>query len=62
MLLYQEYVRTDVIKIKEKDIARCEIPRVSLERVSIGKVEYSTISIKVMKRGVVGVNKIAYVM
>lgn len=57
-----EYIGLDVIKIKEKDIARCEIPRVSLERVSIGKVEYSTISIKVMKRGVVGVNKIAYVM
>ena len=57
-----EYIGLDVIKIKEKDIARCEIPRVSLERVSIGKDEYSTISIKVMKRGVVGVNKIAYVM
>lgn len=55
------YIGLDAVEIRQKDIARCEIPRITIERITIGRVEYDTIDIMVVRRGVVGVNKIAYV-
>lgn len=41
---------------------RVDIPRTQTSTASIGKSEYETIDITVLRRGVIGVNKIGYVM
>lgn len=56
-----DYIGLDIINLKQKDIAQCEVPRVEIQQANIDRVTYDTIEIMVLRRGIVGVNKIAYV-
>lgn len=50
------------IPIPRTQIERVNIPRTQTAVASIGKAEHDTIDISVLRRGVIGVNKIGYVM
>ena len=52
----------ETIPIPQMQIERVDIPRTQTSTASIGKSEYETIDITVLRRGVIGVNKIGYVM
>ena len=52
----------ETIPIPQTQIERVDIPRTQTSTASIGKSEYETIDITVLRRGVIGVNKIGYVM
>lgn len=52
----------ETIPIPRTQIDRTDIPRAQASSVSINKSAYETIDITVLRRGVIGVNKIGYVM
>lgn len=52
----------ETISIPKTQIERINIPRTQTTTASINKTEYETIDITVLRRGVIGVNKIGYVM
>ena len=52
----------ETIPIPRTQIERIDIPRTLISTTSINKSEYETIDITVLRRGVIGVNKIGYVM
>ena len=52
----------ETIPIPRTQIERIDIPRTQTTTASINKSEYETIDITVLRRGVIGVNKIGYVM
>ena len=51
----------ETIPIPRTQIERVDIPRTQTSTASIGKLEYETIDITVLRRGVIGINKIGYV-
>ena len=52
----------ETIPIPRTQIERIDIPRTQTSIASINKTEYETIDISVLRRGVIGVNKIGYTM
>ena len=52
----------ETIPIPRTQIERIDIPRTQTSTASINKTEYETIEISVLRRGVIGVNKIGYTM
>lgn len=52
----------ETIPLPRTQIERIDIPRTQLLTASINKSEYETIDISVLRRGVIGVNKIGYVL
>ena len=52
----------ETIPIPRTQIERIDIPRTQTSTASINKTEYETIDISVLRRGVIGVNKIGYTM
>lgn len=52
----------ETIPIPRTQIERIDIPRTQTSTADINKSEYETIDITVLRRGVIGVNKIGYVM
>lgn len=52
----------ETIPIPRTQIDRIEIPRVEIPTINVNKSEYETIEITVLRRGIIGVNKIGYVM
>lgn len=52
----------ETIPIPRTQIDRTDIPRAQASSVSINKSAYETIDMTVLRRGVIGVNKIGYVM
>jgi hypothetical protein len=52
----------ETIPIPRTQIERIDIPRTQVISASVRKSEYETIDITVLRRGVIGVNKIGYVM
>ena len=51
----------ETIPIPRTQIERVDIPRTKTSTASIDKLEYETINITVLRRGVIGINKIGYV-
>lgn len=51
----------DTIKIPRTSIKRTEIKRTDISTTDINKNEYETIDMTMLKRGVIGINKIGYV-
>ena len=51
----------DAIPIPRTQVERIEIQRAQHSTTDISKSEYETIDITVLRRGVIGVNKIGYV-
>ena len=52
----------ETIPIPRTQIERIDIPKTQISTASIDKSDYETIDIIVLRRGVIGVNKIGYVM
>ena len=52
----------ETIPIPRTQVERIDIPRTQTSTVNIGKSAYETIDITVLRRGLIGVNKIGYVM
>ena len=52
----------ETIPIPRTKIERIDIPRVQTPAANISRSEYETIDITVLRRGVIGVNKIGYVI
>ncbi len=50
----------DTIKISRTNVATTEIPRITTTD-NVGRTQYETVNITVLRRGVIGVNKIGYV-
>lgn len=57
-----EYIGIDTATIRRKEISHCDIPRIQIDRVGIERTSGDTIDIMVLRRGVVAVNKIAYII
>ena len=55
-------IGVETIPIPRTQIERIDIPRTLISTTSINKSEYETIDITILRRGVIGVNKIGYVM
>lgn len=55
-------LRVETIPIPRTQIERVDIPRTQTSTTIVNKSEYETIDITVLRRGVIGVNKIGYVM
>ena len=55
-------IGVQVIPIPRASVERTEIPRVQTLTTNVRKSEYETIDIAVLRRGVIGVNKIGYVL
>lgn len=52
----------ETIPIPRTQIDRIDIPRTQTSATGINQMEYETIDITVLRRGVIGVNKIGYVL
>lgn len=52
----------ETIPILRTRVERADIPRMQASVSSISKSEYETIDITVLRRGMIGVNKIGYMM
>ena len=52
----------ETIPIPRTKIERIDIPRVQTPAANISRSEYETINITVLRRGVIGVNRIGYVI
>lgn len=55
-------MRVETIPIPRTQVERVDIPRTQIAGFGIETAEYETIDITVLRRGVIGVNKIGYVM
>lgn len=51
----------DLIQIPKAVIPRAEIPKVQIHR-TVSKLQYETIDIQMVRRGVIGVHKVGYVL
>ena len=52
----------ETISIPRTQVERVDIPRTSVLSTSVSKSEYETINITSLRRGVIGVNKIGYIL
>lgn len=55
-------IGVETIPIPRADVERVDIPRVYPLTSSVRKTEYETIGITILRRGIIGVNKIGYVL
>ena len=51
----------ETIEIPRTRIETTEIPRIAIGAAELKKADYETIDITVLRRGVIGVNKVGYV-
>lgn len=52
----------ETIPISRTEVERIDIPRTAIGTINVTKSEYETIDITVLRRGVIGVNKVGYVL
>ena len=57
-----ESLGVDVMTLSVVDIKQTDVERISIPTVNIKRAKYDTIKIKVLRRGVVSVNKIGYIL
>ncbi len=57
-----ESLGVDVMTLSVVDIKQTDVERISIPTVNIKRTKYDTIKIKVLRRGVVSVNKIGYIL
>ena len=55
-----EEMGVDIIPIQRTDVSRTNVQTIQLDN-GIGRTNYETIDIKLVRRGVIGVNKVGYV-
>ncbi len=52
----------DTIPVPRTEVERSEVPRTQVASTEINTIEYETINFTILKRGLIGVNKIGYVL
>ena len=50
----------DIIPVSRTEVSRTDVQRTTIET-NVGRTSYETIDIKLVRRGVIGVNKVGYV-
>lgn len=57
-----EQIGLDIIQVSRTQIDRAEIDRTVIDRTEVDRTNYETVDIKVIRRGVIGVNRIGYIL
>lgn len=55
-------IGVETIHVPRIEVERVEVPRIPIESVGVEMIDYETVGITVLRRGVIGVNKIGYVL
>ena len=55
-------IGVETIQIPRTRVERAEVSRTNINGAEVEKAEYETIDITILRRGVIGVNKIGYVL